>query len=53
MFKHRTDKKHLAVSLVKSVFRILAGVALWPVCPLAGALLILAELLGVVEELVI
>jgi len=44
---------HTSVSMVKSGFRILAGVAL---CvgdfAVAGALLIVAELLGIAEELV-
>ncbi len=44
---------HFYVSLVKSVFRIGAGIAL--VCGnviTAGALLITAEVLGIIEELV-
>lgn len=46
-------KSHLYISLVKSVIRILAGAALiagfivW-----AGILLILAEVLGIAEEMV-
>lgn len=48
-----TSKGHFYVSLVKSGFRIGAGIALmrgeiW----LAGALLIAAEVLGILEELV-
>ena len=48
-----TSKGHFYVSIVKSAVRIAAGVALimgsLVVC---GALLILAEILGIVEELV-
>lgn len=48
-----TSKGHFYVSIVKSAVRIAAGAALimgsLVVC---GALLILAEILGVVEELV-
>jgi hypothetical protein len=48
-----TSRGHFYVSLAKSAFRIVAGSALmtgffWH----AGALLIAAEVLGVVEELV-
>lgn len=47
------SKGHFYVSMVKSFIRIAAGVAL---CiyglPIVGGLLIAAELLGVVEELV-
>ena len=44
---------HTSVSMVKSGFRILAGVALcFGDFVVAGALLIVAELLGIVEELV-
>jgi hypothetical protein len=50
---HPNPVKHLAISLIKSVFRIVAGVLL---CAgqiyAAGALLILAEILGIAEELV-
>ena len=47
------SRGHFYVSMVKSAFRIVAGTALmtgffWH----AGALLITAELLGIVEELV-
>lgn len=47
-------KGHFYVSLVKSVIRIAAGIALiWPQSIiLAGAFLIVAEVLGIVEELV-
>ena len=46
------DTFHFRVSIAKSALRILAGVSflLWAV-PLAGVLLIAAEVLGVVEEL--
>ena len=51
--EHPDPKKHLYISLVKSAIRIIAGaslmVGLWLI---AGALLILAEVLGIVEELV-
>jgi hypothetical protein len=48
-----TSKGHFYVSLVKSALRVVAGIALmighvWT----AGVLLIAAEALGVVEELV-
>ena len=44
---------HLVVSILKSVLRILAGVALiYCNFPVAGALFILAEVGGIVEELV-
>jgi hypothetical protein len=48
-----TSKGHFYVSLVKSGFRIGAGIALLrgELIP-AGALLIFAEFLGIVEELV-
>jgi hypothetical protein len=43
---------HFYISLVKSGFRFCAGFALiFGKLPLAGALLIIAELLGIVEEL--
>lgn len=49
-----TSKGHFYVSLVKSATRIAAGIALiWPQnIILAGAFLIAAEILGIVEELV-
>lgn len=45
---------HFYVSLVKSATRIAAGIALvWPQnLVLAGIFLILAEILGIVEEIV-
>lgn len=49
-----TSKGHFYVSLVKSATRIAAGIALiWPQnIVLAGIFLIVAEVLGIVEELV-
>lgn len=49
-----TSRGHFYVSLVKSATRIAAGIALiWPQSiVLAGIFLILAEVLGIVEELV-
>lgn len=48
------SRGHFYVSLVKSAIRIAAGISLiWPQSLiLAGIFLILAEILGVVEELV-
>jgi hypothetical protein len=51
--KYPDAKKHLYISLVKSGFRIGAGIALVRgELITAGALLIFAELLGIAEELV-
>lgn len=49
-----TSRGHFYTSLVKSATRIAAGIALiWPQSLiLAGAFLIAAEMLGIVEELV-
>jgi hypothetical protein len=48
-----TSKGHFYVSLVKSGFRIGAGITLiYGLLVPAGALFILAEVLGIVEELV-
>jgi len=48
-----TSRGHFYVSLVKSVLRIGAGASLIMVgFPEAGTLLIVAEVLGIVEELV-
>lgn len=49
-----TSRGHFYVSVCKSAVRIAAGIALiWPQSiVLAGALLILAEVLGIAEELV-
>jgi hypothetical protein len=45
--------KHKYISFVKSGFRILAGIALcFGEFAIAGGLLIVAELLGIAEELV-
>ena len=51
---HPDPKRHRNISFVKSAVRIAAGIALvWPQnLILAGAFLILAEVLGVAEELV-
>lgn len=48
------SKGHFYVSLVKSATRIAAGISLvWPQSiVLAGIFLIVAEILGIVEELV-
>jgi hypothetical protein len=47
------SRGHFYVSLAKSAIRVLAGIALMQgYIVTAGALLIFAELLGVVEELV-
>ncbi len=46
------SKKHFYISLVKSAVRIVAGVALcFGSVFTAGALLIAAEILGILEEL--
>lgn len=48
-----TSKGHFYASLVKSVLRIVAGGSLlYGTIWLAGLLLILAEILGIVEEVV-
>lgn len=49
-----TSRGHFYVSMVKSATRIASGIALiWPQSiVLAGAFLIAAEVLGIVEELV-
>ena len=48
-----TSRGHFYVSLAKSVLRILAGTAFcWGLIYAGGMLLILAEGLGIVEELV-
>ena len=48
-----TSRGHFYVSLVKSVLRIGAGISLIMVgFPEAGTLLIVAEVLGIIEELV-
>jgi len=51
--KHPDPTKHKYISFVKSGFRILAGVTLcFGEFVIAGVLLIVAEALGIVEELV-
>jgi hypothetical protein len=58
--KHPDARKHKIISLVKSGFRIAAGLALvaggWlemnPYIQSAGYILIFAEILGIAEELV-
>ena len=58
--KHPDPKKHLYISLVKSGVRIAAGLAIagagWlemnPYMQAGGILLVVAELLGIAEELV-
>jgi hypothetical protein len=47
-----TSKRHFYISLVKSLFRIAAGTALIFGCVIgAGALLVIAEVLGIAEEM--
>ena len=47
------SKRHFYVSLVKSALRIVAGIVLFQGnYPTAGLLLISAELLGILEEIV-
>lgn len=47
------SKGHLIVSLIKSIIRIVAGIFLLPTPYLVvGVLFILAEVLGILEELV-
>lgn len=52
--KHPDPRLHRNISFVKSALRIAAGITLvWPQnVILAGVFLILAEVLGIVEELV-
>jgi hypothetical protein len=51
--KHPDPRKHLVISLAKSGLRILAGIFLCAgMLVSAGVLLILAEIGGIVEELV-
>ena len=52
-----TSRGHFYVSIIKSITRIIAGIALIlsldnPYIIAAGSLLIIAELLGILEELV-
>jgi hypothetical protein len=52
-YNHPDPVKHKYISFAKSAVRIAAGVALcYSMFWYAGSLLILAEVLGVVEELV-
>jgi hypothetical protein len=54
MFKNRKDIAHLGVSLVKSMWRIVAGFHLIRGdFNNAGFWLIAAEVLGIIEELVV
>lgn len=51
--KHPDPKLHLQLSLVKSIFRVLAGGALiLGSLTYCGVLIIVAELIGIAEELV-
>ena len=51
--KHPDPKKHQYISFIKSGFRILAGITLcFGEFVIAGILLIVAEVLGIAEELV-
>jgi len=53
--KESNSKKHFWFSIYKSIFRLGAGAALWKTgdtfVMTAGALLIIAEILGILEEL--
>jgi len=50
--KESKSSRHFRISLIKSAFRIIAGAALaMGNLYIAGAILIVAELLGIVEEL--
>ena len=50
---HPDPKKHKYISFVKSFFRIVAGVSLcFGEFAIAGGLFIVAEVLGIAEELV-
>ncbi len=51
--QHPDAKKHLRISLAKSAIRILgAGGLIAGALPLAGICFLLAEVLGIAEELV-
>lgn len=51
--KHPDPIKHKYISFIKSGFRILAGVSLcFGEFVIAGSLLVVAEILGIAEELV-
>jgi len=46
------SKKHFYISIVKSIIRMFAGLALlWGLWQLSGILFIAAEVLGILEEL--
>jgi len=53
--KESKSNRHFTFSIFKSILRLGAGVALWktgdPFIMAAGALLFLAEILGILEEL--
>ena len=53
--KESKSKKHFWFSIYKSIFRLGAGLALWKTGDImlvtAGVLLIIAEILGILEEL--
>ena len=53
-FKQPDANWHARISFIKSAFRIAAGISLiWPQSVvLAGVFIIVAEILGIVEELV-
>lgn len=54
MFKNRKDQAHFVVSIVKSLLRIAAGfLFIYGQVALGGILIIAAEILGIVEELVV
>jgi hypothetical protein len=51
--EHPDAKKHFQISLFKSILRIIGGTALiFGGLVIAGALFVLAEVLGIAEELV-
>jgi len=51
--KQPDPRRHLQLSLIKSVFRILAGASLiFGSMISCGAFLIVAEIIGILEELV-
>ena len=50
---HPDAKLHQRISFIKSGLRIIAGLCfMYGIIPLAGAFLIIAEVLGIAEELV-
>ncbi len=51
--KHPDPKLHLQLSLYKSAFRIIAGIGLlYGALAFCGIFLIIAEVVGILEELV-